>query len=561
MQNMLMSMASIIKEQQGYLLLTEDVRVSLSYICRSFVPRKKLSNPLLAKKAAKFLQSVKEYINDTFGLDFPTGRFKNLSKNYTFLDDFKMERKPAKDIIEINDPENLIKATYKKKTVVDFDLGDTYNKQLIKRRVIVANMTKGRKYVDASVYVRPVLKKKYKDKDSLNTDLYSLYLSWLDSKIHTRELFCELRSVTIDNLYLDSDNYPTNKAWRKHFLTKDLFCEYLDTSLSHIPKRFWRILRFCKAAKDSKSVKLDTVSESIYTQVVVKDADKESNAFKLKALRELYSYTMNPRVKAWATQMAKGLTKMGYYRGESHVFIYDFKAETNLIYKPPGRKNREFNKIRAKLVTRIARDFLGRFLDIMAFDDFDGLLCSLGGRTLLNPTFDDVIGVLSYLGLTHELEPVTSAAKKAINSVGSDIKRKVWKYSDDLEFAQKLQNHALSLGYLKKEDIYLEEDVEMLTPATKRKSSPYLKMNYLPMVGLMAEPDTESNRTEDDNQLECMHRFVNHFLDCNICQTRPELCKGLIYIARDYIMKEDLSRVSKTDIVYSIEEYLDSETD
>jgi SOS response regulatory protein OraA/RecX len=547
-------MADVILKQQGYLRSVADVRASLNYLCRSFVPRKKLSNPLLFKKANKFLQSVKNYVERIFSLPGTGVRYKNLSDSYTFLDDYKAERLPIKEIVEINDPESLISATYKRKAVEDFDLGDRYNKELGIRRKIVSTMTKGFKHVDKSIHIRPVLKKKYSSKEDLITDLYSIYLGWFDSKSKSRDLYIELRSLTIDHLYINDFNYPTNKIWRKNFITKKVFENYLHCDYAHIPKRFWRILKFCRSAMKGKSTLLDTVSESIYTQTVVKEEDKSSNVFKIKRLHDLFRYKMNPKFRYWAETLARNLTKKGYFYNDSQAYLMDYSPDVNLVYKKPSKRDRCHNKWKAILTTRVARDFLGRFLDILAFDELESLLNSLGTRTLLNPTFEDLIGVLSHLGLTHPFEEIEAAVESSLKELGTEIKRKEWSFKSDLIFAQKLQDHALTLGYLERKDILLEEDIGILPLDWKKESPPHLQMLCLPIRGLLKDVGDEGYERRD-LALMCMHKTVNHYVKCNQCINSGK-CKKVLGVIRRNIEEDSRNHIIKSEVIEEIKDYL-----
>jgi hypothetical protein len=545
-------MADIIHRQQGYLKSVADVKVSLNYLHRSFVPRKNLSNPMLFKKANKFLQSIKNYTEKIFSLPPTSVKYKNISDAYTFLDDYNAKRVSLKETLEINDPEGLIRSSYKKKFVEDLALEGDYSKQLDIRRRVVAGMTKGIKSVDKNIYIRPVLKKKYKTHEDMVSDLYSIYLGWFDSKSKSRDLYIDIKSIAMDYAcYMG--NYPTNKVWRKNFITKAVFKEYLVCDYSKIPKRFWRIMKFCRSTMKGKSTPLDTVSESIYTQIVVKDENKEANVFKKKRLHDIYRYTLNPKFRTWANFLARDLTKRGFFRNPSHAFDMDFTAKNNLKYHKP-KVNRQYNKMKAILTVRIARDFLGRFLDIIALDDLESMLNTLGSKPLLNPTFESLISVLSYVGLTKSLTEIERASEKALKELGTQIKKREWSFKADTIFAQKLQKHALSLGYLTKRDIFLEEDAGILPLDYKTQIDQILLMETLPFRTLIVEKSARS--IDFDQKISLMHSAVNHYITCYKCKKGN--CGQITHNIKECIPPEDRKKLKKIELVEEIETYLSS---
>jgi hypothetical protein len=285
---------------------------------------------------------------------------------------------------------------------------------------------------------------------------------------------------------------------------------------------------------------------------VVKDEDRSSNVFKLKRLQELFRYKMNPKFRCWAEMLARDLTKRGFFHAASQAYLMDYSSNANLVYKKPSEKNRRHNKLKAILTVRIARDFLGRFLDILAFDELDTLLDTLGKKTLLNPTFEDLINVLSYMGLTHPFEEIERATEKSLKELGVEVRKKEWSFKSDLLFAQKLQDHALASGYLTREEILLEEDVGLLPLDWKKQSPPHLQMLTLPIQGLISKNENYERR---DLALSCMHKMVNHYVGCKQCKNSCK-CKKLLKPAREVIESEDQHLILKSEVIEEIRDYL-----
>jgi hypothetical protein len=495
----LLPYAKQIKAQQGYLKKTSDIRVVLRYIERSFVPRKYLSDPKLFKKANKLLYSLKAYIETKFDLLYWTGsRYQNLFTGYTFLDHFTLEPEPLRDIIEVNDPDELVTCSYVVKKIEDYDLPNAeYQKTLGERRKIVSKMTKGRKTVDKNIMIRPVLKKKYEDEESLFADLYQIYLHWFKSKKASRELFRSIREKLImEGVVFPLATVPEEKVHRKYYLDLDRFQRYVLSDLKNIPKRFWRIIKFCQSTRLQKAAHIDTVSESILREVVVRK-EGNSNAFKYPIFQEVCKYMVNPKVLNWATQVTRHMIKQKYLDG----FQWTWRDE-----KRPGRytgnRTRQFKVSKAIWLRKISEIYLNNFFDATGNDELCKLMESFTGRECLPLMFNDLFDVLDQSGISWTEIDLKSAKREA----EAKTRKVVAWLTKDMSLAQKMQRQLLKDGYLSRSDVLMETDPNMTDQA-----------EFFTRPAVVRSLITLGEGTLG-NHLEFTSKSYNHIANCERCQ-------------------------------------------
>jgi hypothetical protein len=531
--------------QQGFLKNKDDVKAVIKYIRRSFVPRKFLSDTKNFKPAQKLLCSLKKYIEKFFNYKCPISikRYQNIWHDYTFLGK-KLVFTPAREILEVNAPGELPPTYFKKKYPIDFfkdnEVMDEPSKkrfliqaQLGVRRKIVSNFTHGRKYVGRDSYVRPVLKKKYKNKKDLRDDLYKIFINWYLKKEDANEVFVHVRSEMIEN-GISSGYLPTEKAWRKYFLTREMFEKFMDEA--KYPKRYSRILGFCLAAEKKKSIKLNTVSESILKEIVTHDKEKGSNIFKVKPTKELYHMRVNAKWCIFIDHLTKDLCRRGYlHRYEATALSYfNSRKDQTLVYSKP--KGRKFQGQKKAILNMVLRDYLHIRLELLKdkFDRISDIFNNAG--PVENRSFNDIMDFLRKTQILMD-DDLIAKEKAAIENQLSKAKKEL-KTKDPL-FIMKLVNNLMHMGFLKEEDMKIAStvglniannaDVGWELAKHFQKKEPFGEPNMLEL------PDATFRTT-------LWERLLKHY---QTCKCDFEFCRSARNIVTDIINRVKDKKIRK----------------
>jgi hypothetical protein len=531
--------------QQGFLKNRKDVEYVVRYIRRSFVPRKLLSNPNNFKPAQKLLCSLKLYVEKFFNYKCPISikKYKNIWHNYTFLGE-KLASTPANEILEVNALDELPNTYFKKKFPINFfkdndmmdEEGQKYffiKAQLGVRRKIVSEFTHGRKFIDKSCYVRPVLKKKYKNKKDLRDDLYKIFTNWYLKKEESNEVFVHVRSEMIEN-GISSGYLPTEKAWRKYFLTKELFNKFMDEG--QYPKRYSRILGFCLAAEKKRSIKLNTVSESILKETVTHNEEKQSNIFRLTPTKDLYHMRVNAKWCVFIDKLTKDLRKRGYlHQYESTALNYfNTRNDQTLVYSKP--KGRKFQGQKKAILNMVLRDYLHIRLELLK-DKFDRILDIFKEvEPPENRSFDEIMDFLRRTQILMD-DDLVIKEKAAIEAQLLKAKKEI-KTKDPL-FIMKLVNNLIEMGFLKEEDMKVASTVGLKVVSNSetawelakhfQKKEPYGEPSMLEL------PDSTFKAT-------LWERLLKHY---QTCKCDFEFCRSAKNIINDVINRVENKRLRK----------------
>lgn len=332
-----------IVKQQGFVKDPDDVKAVIRYLHRSFVPRKYLKKPERFKAAQKLLCSLKLFVRKSFPHDdsFFIARYDNIFHDYkNIFDEHKLP--DLKQLFEVNCKIPDVTASYKSRDLAfEESLEDIrlqVEKDRLESRRRILRQFKGRKIVDKDIKVRFKLKKKYQDPIELHKDLYTVYQGWLESKFRAKTLY-------VDSFMQMAETYPswairdppTIDTRKKYYMSFERFQKVL-LGKEACPKRFYRIMKFCHHILGRKPINLDTVNESILSQVLVCKEEEQGNVFKVTRPKHLYRFKLYAKFRKWLEIVVKDLHERGYLGQESAKSLPYGDPETLFLplraYKP-----------------------------------------------------------------------------------------------------------------------------------------------------------------------------------------------------------------------------------
>jgi hypothetical protein len=362
--------AHVILQQQGFIKNLEDVVAVCKYVKRSFVPRSKLSDPKLFKPANKLLCSLKIYLEETMKmyatLSKEKMRYKNVRQNYNFL----TEVKRIDNMSALVSCDNLPDVSC---TILERELRhDTIARDFSEREEFIGcqNLDKkvklslgGKRAIKKAVdcVINPKLKKSYKSTLDMNKDLYKIFINWVDSKRRSGERFVDRQWAFMFINY--TAKTPSDKTAHhvKFYLSFDKFCSMMLTPHELMPKRFWRIFKFLKCLRDSKPMKLDTVSESILSMSMVREKDS-----RLAQPKDVRIQIARDFIK-WYDKIFENLKRRGYLEEKDRYKMDEYKRQDFKVsvfgYYPRPLVLKRIKRVKDSLKSTLLRFVMENYLE------------------------------------------------------------------------------------------------------------------------------------------------------------------------------------------------------